>query len=398
MGDVHAPSDWGELAPPAPRVPRRVRKTTERFIEGHRVRLLRDGAEAFPAMLGAIETAREQVLLEMYWFASDRIGRRFAAALSSAAQRGVEVAVIYDSVGSWETDDDLFLQMMADGVKVVEYNPVMPYKRRFRLDRLTRRDHRKLLIADGSTGFTGGLNIADQWLPESEEGGGWRDDVIEVRGPAVTGMVECFMADWTRQGGAPIEVRTGIAAPAPGTQSVRVIGQAHWRQRREIVRAYLYNVYTARRRVWLTNSYFIPDPAVARALMRAARRGVDVRVLLPGRSDVGLVRFASRAIWPKLMRRGVRIYEWIPGILHAKTAVIDGRWSTIGTYNLDTWSRLYNLEVNVAVLDAGFARVMEQSFLRDLESSREVDEKEFRFRPLGERLLERLAYWVRGWL
>jgi cardiolipin synthase len=288
--------------------------------------------------------------------------------------------------------------MAFEGVQVIEFNPVMPYKRRFRLDRLTRRDHRKMLVIDGAIGFIGGINIADEWLADTEDGGGWRDDMIEVRGPAVGGMVDCFLADWRQQGGGPLHVPTGSMVDFSGSQRVRVIGQAQSRQRREIVRAYLMHVYTARRRVWLTNSYFVPDPGVTRALVRAARRGVDVRVLLPGRSDSTLVYYASRAMWPKLMKRGVRIFEWDRSILHAKTAVIDGRWSTIGTYNLDTWSRKYNLEVNVAVLDPGFARLMEDSFLRDLDVSREVDPQAFKFRPIGERVLENLAYLLRGWL
>ena len=222
--------------------------------------------------------------------------------------------------------------------------------------------------------------------------------MIVVYGPAVGGMVDCFLTDWRQQGGGPLHVPTGSQVDASGSQHVRVIGQAQFRQRREIVRAYLLNVYNARRRVWLTNSYFVPDPGVTRALVRAARRGVDVRVLLPGRSDSTLVYYASRAMWPKLMKRGVRIYEWDRSVLHAKSAVIDGRWSTIGTYNLDTWSLKYNLEVNVAVLDAGFARMMEDSFLRDLEVSQEVDPNDFRFRSMAERMLESLAYLFRGWL
>ena len=188
----------------AGRIPRRVRRAKESFIEGHGVQLLRDGREAYPAMLRAIEQARSHVLLEMYWFSSDRVGRRFADALAAAAKRNVEVAVLYDSIGSWDADSDLFAELGAAGVQVIEFSPVLPYRKRFRLDRLTRRNHRKLLIVDTEIGFVGGINLAEQWLLEEEHGDNWRDDMVEVRGPAVTRMVDCFRVDWTRQGGAPL--------------------------------------------------------------------------------------------------------------------------------------------------------------------------------------------------
>ena len=168
----------------ARRAPRSLARVVEHFVEGNRVVLLRDGKQAFPAMLDAIEGAREQVLLEMYWFDSDTIGRRFAAALEGAAARGVEVAVLYDSIGSLGADPEMFQKLASAGVRVLEYNPVVPWRRRFRLDRLTTRDHRKILVVDGCTGFTGGINIADEWLPVSEDGGGWRDDMVRIDGPA----------------------------------------------------------------------------------------------------------------------------------------------------------------------------------------------------------------------
>jgi cardiolipin synthase len=175
-------------------------------------------------------------------------------------------------------------------------------------------------------------------------------------------------------------------------QPVRVLGEAYTRKRRQIVRAYLYRIYNARERVWLTNSYFVPDPAIRRALKRAAGRGVDVRVLLPGRSDVPIVRIASQAIYEQLLTSGVRIFEWHDSILHAKTAVIDGTWSTIGTFNLDYRSLRSNLEVNVAVLDRQFGAVMERSFQADLGLSQEVDLDVFRQRALPNRMLQSLAY------
>jgi cardiolipin synthase A/B len=374
------------------RVPRGLRAVEERFVAGHRVTLLRDGARAFPAMLDAIREARTQVLLEMYWFDSDEIGRRFARALMDAAARGVEVAVIYDSLGSWEADPEMFSEMRQAGVGVLEYNPLAPWKKRFRIARLTRRDHRKILVVDSRIGFTGGINLADVWKPEQDGGRNWRDDMISVEGHCVAALAECFHHTWRGEGGAPLKELRGEPGQSEGKLAVRVLGENFRRHRREIARAYLYNIYRAERRIWLSNSYFVPDPRVFRALTQAARRGIDVRVILPGESDVPIVRYASRAMWSGLMRRGVRIFEWIPSILHSKSAVVDGRWSTVGTFNLDYLSLRNNLEVNVAVLDEGFGELMEAAFKSDLEQCREVDPHEFIFRPLGDRLLEFVLY------
>lgn len=380
--------------------PRRRRPNPERFVAGNRIRLLRDGAEAFPAMLGAIASAKHQVLFEMYWFDSDRIGRRFAQALMDAHTRGVEVAVIYDSVGSITADRNMFDELVRAGVGVIEYNPLAPWKKRFRLARLTRRDHRKILVVDGQIGFTGGINIADHWLPEAEEGGAWRDDMICVEGPAVRGFVRCFLSTWRREGGVPLREtyeerpetpeHTGDG-PSPG-QRVRVLGEGYFRSRHAISRAYLEHLKRAANRAWIANSYFVPDRTVIRALVAAARRGVDVRIIVPDESDIPMVNWASRAVWARLLSNGVRIYQWSQSILHSKSAVIDGRWSTIGTFNLDYLSLRVNLEVNATVLDEGFAQTMEASFLRDFELCREVEFRAFQYRSLGARLLELVAY------
>jgi cardiolipin synthase len=254
------------------------------------------------------------------------------------------------------------------------------------------RDHRKILVVDGQIGFTGGVNLADVWLPEDQDGQGWRDDMICVQGPAVGGLMNLFRRTWALEGGASLTALPRAASGPIGDQRVRVLGENYELRRREITSAYILNIFRARRRVWITNSYFVPDPSVARALKRAARRGIDVRVILPAYSDVDIVRHASRAIWGGLMRAGVRLFEFQRAVLHSKSAVIDGAWSTIGSFNMDYRSLRANFEVNVAVEDAGFGTVMEESFRRDLEDSREVDPHEFKFRPLGYRLLEFVLY------
>jgi cardiolipin synthase A/B len=385
--------------------PEQIQDPSEHFVEGNQLRLLRNGSAAFPEMLAAIASAEQQVLLEMYWFGSDRIGRKFAAALAAAAQRGLEVCVIFDAVGSVGSSDDMFVELEQAGVQVIEFNPIAPWKQRFRLAKLTRRDHRKILIVDGRIGFTGGINIADYWLPLEEEGGGWRDDMVRIDGPAVAGLSDCFALSWRRLRGPQLRL-TGFARQPlslagqgqPRGQAVRVLGQHFLRTQRQISRAYLHYLRRAQRRIFIANSYFVPDGRVLRALARAARSGVDVRIIVPGQSDVDIVRHASRAVWGRLLRAGVRIFEWDESILHAKSAVVDGMWSTTGTFNFDYLSLRVNLEVNISVLDARFASALERSFLADFEQCREVSRVDFRFRPLGQRLLEFIAYRLRKFL
>jgi len=386
-----------------PRVPLRFRRLHGRFVAGNVVTFLRDGREAYPAMLEAIAGARRQVLLEMYWFDSDRVGRRFAEALGKARERGVEVAVIYDSIGSLGTDRQMFTELEARGVHVLEYNPVAPWRQRFQLSfsRLSSRDHRKILVVDGAVGFTGGINIADQWLPAEEEGGGWRDDMIRIAGPGVAGLSRCFHRVWRRHDCPPI---TRLRAVAPSAQAgerllaVRILGERYFRHRHEIARDYASRLYAAKKRAYIANSYFIPDASVRRALVRAARRGVDVRVIVPAHSDVEAVKYAGRAVYQRLLEAGVRIFEWQHGMFHSKTAVIDAEWCTIGTFNFDYLSLRTNLEVNASVMDAEFASQVERSFHKDLLRTREVDARAFQFRSLSERLLESTFYRLRKFL
>jgi cardiolipin synthase len=289
----------------------------------------------------------------------------------------------------------MFDELVECGARVLEFNPVAPWKRRFRLMRLTRRDHRKILVVDAKVGFTGGVNIGDLWLPEEDEGGGFRDDAAMVQGPAVRGFIACFQRTWRMLGGAPLATSPTLAHAFEDGQPAQVMGEGRHLKRRSIARAYLSRIYRAQRRVWIANSYFIPDGSVIRALTRAARRGVDVRILVPRESDVVLTDWASRAVWPRLMRGGVRIFEWTDSILHSKTAVIDGRWSTIGSYNLDYLSLRTNLEVTLNVLDERFGQTMEAAFELDFARANEVDPRTFRFRSLGARLLEMIAYRAR---
>ncbi|MCC6216887.1 MAG: cardiolipin synthase ClsB [Polyangiaceae bacterium] len=370
------------------------RPLDERLVGGNRATLLRDGREAFPAMLEAIAGARDQVLLEMYWFDSDRVGRRFATALGAAARRGVEVALMYDSFGSAAADRRMFAELEASGARVHEVNPIAPWRDRFELTTLLRRTHRKLLVVDGRAGFTGGINLADQWLPEEDGGDGWRDDAVRIEGPVAAQLVELFARAWERGGRGALR-RLPVAAPV-GTHQARVLGERWFRSQLSIVRAYVHHIATATRRVWITNSYFLPSSGVLKALTRAAARGVDVRVLLPGTSDVEVVRRAARASYDRLLSGRVRIFEWYGRVLHAKTALVDDDWCTIGSFNLDHLSLRYNLELSLTVADPGFVGELARSFLDDLESSREVRREAHLARSRVERAIDWALYRARS--
>jgi cardiolipin synthase len=266
---------------------------------------------------------------------------------------------------------------------------------------LSRRDHRKILVVDGRVGFTGGINLAKQWAPPEEDGEGWRDDMMRLEGPAVTGLSHCFHRVWRRHD-LPrlLHLHAEPLAPEPGRRllPVRILGQRYFRHRHEIAQDYAARIYAAKTSVYIANSYFVPDGSIRRALVRAAERGVDVRVIVPAHSDVEPVKFAGRSQYERLLRAGVRIYEWQNGMFHAKTAVIDGQWCTTGTFNFDYMSLHYNLEVNASVLDAELAGEVERSFRDDLAFSREIELRDVMLRSLSERWLEASFYRLRKFL
>jgi cardiolipin synthase len=310
------------------------------------------------------------------------------------------VAIIYDSVGSITSDRTMFAELEAAGAHVLEFNPVAPWRARFRFSRLSRRDHRKILVVDGGIGFTGGLNLANQWAPHEEGGGGWRDDMVRIAGPAVNGLTHCFHRVWRRKAMPSIQHLHSEIEAVPGERlvAVRILGQRYFRHRHEIARDYASRLYAAEKTAYIANSYFVPDASVRRALMRAAKRGVDVRVIVPAHSDVEAVKFAGRAQYEKLIDAGVRIYEWQDGMFHAKTAVIDGEWCTTGTFNFDYMSLRYNLEVNASMLDAEVAAEFEASFREDLKGTREVQARDLQFRSAWDRMLEDGFYRLRKFL
>ncbi|MDH3624928.1 MAG: phospholipase D-like domain-containing protein [Myxococcales bacterium] len=374
----------------------------ETLVSGNRVTLLHDGEQAFPAMLEAIEAAKREILLEMYWFGSDKVGREFADALSSRAKAGVRVRVIYDAVGSIQSDGRMFARMRAAGCEVEQYNPIAPWRARFRIGVVNHRDHRKLLIVDRRVGFTGGINLGDEWAPKDAGGGGWRDDTIRIEGPAVEQMRKIFVHAWRRivepspKGKASIPPVVEI--PEVEGSRVQVLANRYFGERRAIRRAYLRRIANARRSVCITNSYFIPDARLRRVLGRAVERGVEVRVMIPGKSDSFPAQYAGRRLYGRLLRSGIQLFEWQRSILHSKTAIVDGEWCTVGTYNLDYRSWRFNLEVVAAIEDAAVAGAMEQRFNEDLEQAKPISYEEWRRRPLLVRMLDSFFYLFRKML
>jgi cardiolipin synthase len=289
-------------------------------------------------------------------------------------------------------------------VKVLEYNPVAPWRQRFHFSvaRLSRRDHRKILVVDGTVGFTGGLNLAMQWAPHEEGGAGWRDDMMQITGPAASELSRCFHRVWRKHELPPLAQLTAEPGTAEATGQrllpVRILGERYYRHRHQIARDYAARVNRATTNVYISNSYFVPDGPVRRALVKAAQRGVDVRVIVPEHSDIEPVKFAGRAQYARLLEAGVRIYEWQQGMFHAKTATIDGEWCTTGTFNFDYMSLRNNLEVNASVLDRELSREFERSFRDDQASSREITLDDIRGRGWAENLLEQGFYRLRKFL
>jgi cardiolipin synthase len=368
------------------------------LVVGNKVTLLKNAGTTFPAMLAAIRGAQDNINLEMYILSDGQIGQMCANALIERAHHGVKVNVIYDSLGSLNTPASFFNNMRSNGIAVVAFNPLSPFEaRHWSLRQLTHRDHRKLLIVDGRTAFTGGINVSDVYasgLRSSEPGtplAYWRDTDVEVNGPAAAEFQKLFIHDWYQQGGIPLDQhRYFPKVPAQGGQIVRVIGSVP-QQFSLIYVDFISAVVNSETNVFITDAYFTPDRQMRRALRQAARHGVDVRLLLPSQSDEPFIVSAQRAHYHGLLKAGVKIYEWNGKMLHAKTATIDGVWSTVGTSNLDWWSIARDNEVNAIVLGHKFGDEMNLMFKNDLEDSQQIELVQWDQRSLLERVRETFA-------
>lgn len=368
-----------------------------RWRAGNHVEILRNGDQTFPAQLAAIAAAQRSISLEIYIFEDDVIGRQFINALCERAKAGVKVRLLYDAVGSFSLPDEQIERMHSAGVETVEFHPVAPWRRRFNW-RL--RDHRKILVVDDDIAFVGGLNIGKEYASKAQGGDGWHDMHCSLRGPIVADLSRTFRRNWIANGGRdyPAAPRAETLPPTEGASFVRMIDNALAKRRRPIRQAYLAVLYAAQKQVLLKNAYFLPDRKLRRAISRAVKRGVEVAVIVPGNSDVRLVEWAGNYVHRWLTRAGVRILRWPNVMMHAKTAVVDGVWSTIGSYNLDSRSLRYNLEITVEMLDEEIGGEMVRQFKRDALTCEPYDETVWKALPWWKKARAWVAYQFRRWL
>lgn len=366
-----------------------VALTGSLLSEGNRVDILQNGVQIFPSMLDAIRNATRTINLEFYIYWDGEVGRQFAEELAERARAGVQVKVILDAVGSASMSESLIDFLQRNGVDLEWYHPLRWYT----LSRVNHRTHRKLLVVDGEVGFCGGVGIADEWQGDADAKNHWRETVVRVEGPVVTEMQFAFMDNWVKSRG---ELLSGLSyypnVPARGHHRTQVIKSSPTEGSSAAKLLYIVSIVSATKSIYISTAYFVPDSDTSRALEGAVRRGVDVRVIVPGEdSDVPLVRQASRMHYELLLRRGIRIFEYQPTMMHAKTMVVDGIWSTIGSSNFDDRSFRINDEINVNVYDEEIAARMETMFFEDLKRCEEITLRKWFRRPLWARIKESVA-------
>ena len=379
--------------------------TDSPLTKGNKVTLLADGQATYQAMFKAIQGARDHINLESYTFEDDATGQKFAALLLRKRAEGVRVHLVYDSVGSINTPAFFFQHLRDAGIQTVGFNPLNPLGGRAD-GGLRHRDHRKVLIVDGKLAIIGGVNISSVYSssPRAEEKGGkppihWRDTDIQIEGPSVAELQKLFLDTWSRQKGPALSGCDFFPRLRDqGSALVRVVGSTPGESNRTTFIVYVSAISFARNSIHLTNSYFIPDAQIEQALMEAARRGVDVKIILPGVTDSKLVLYAQRYHYAKLLKAGVKLYEHGDSLLHAKTAVLDGVWSTVGSTNLDFLSLLDNDEVNAIILSREFAAQMEGMFARDLAESKPILWEAWQRRALLPRFGEWFVHLFFRWM
>lgn len=370
------------------------------LVLGNKATLLQDGAATYSAMFAAIRGATDHINLESYIIEDDEIGDKFSDLLLERQAQGVQVNVIYDSVGGIGTPKAFFERLKQGGVSVLEFNPVNPLMVRVPWT-LNNRDHRKLLVVDGRTAFIGGINISSVYssgsmakrVPKvSPSSVAWRDTDLQLEGPVVAEFQKLFMQTWAKQRGKPLAPKDYFPTlTVQGQDIVRAIGSTPDDPYSLIYLTLISAIGNAEKQVYLTNAYFVPDPQLIKTLTQAVARGVDVRLILPSHSDSSLVFHAGRSHYEALLKGGVRLYERVGALLHSKTAVIDGVWSTVGSTNLDWRSFLSNDEINAIILGREFAQKMQVVFDKDLEASQEIDLLRWNQRPVLDRIKESLA-------
>lgn len=361
--------------------------------EGNSAEVLKNGVRIFPSMLSAIRGAKKTINCEFYIYWDGEIGRMFAESLAERARAGVKVNVVLDAAGSAQMSHNLTEFLERNGINIEWYHPLRWYT----LSRVNHRTHRKLLVVDGEIGFSGGVGIADEWQGDADTREHWRETVVRVEGPVVTQMQFAFLDNWIKSRG---ELLTGLdyfpQVSRRGNCTAQVVKSSPSEGSSATKLLYIVSIVSAKKSIYINSAYFVPDKDTIRALEGAVRRGVDVRVIVPGEfTDVPVVRHAGRFYYNQLLKRGIRIFEYQPTMMHSKSMVVDGIWTIIGSSNFDDRSFRLNDEVNVNVYDESIAAQMEQMFFEDLARSEEITPRRFLQRPWMDRLKERFAGWLK---
>jgi cardiolipin synthase A/B len=366
------------------------------FMEGNKVETLVNGDRIFPAMLAAIRSAKVTITFETYIYWSGSIGAEFVEALQERARSGVAVHVLLDWAGSVKMEPKLIDALKSSGVQVVRFH--QPHWSN--LDKMNNRTHRKVLVIDGKLGFTGGVGIADLWRGDARSPDEWRDTHYRVEGPVVAQMQAVFLDNWIRATGKVLHgERYFPALEQVGDQTAQMFSSSPSGGSESMHLMYLMAITAARTSIDLANSYFVPDDMALNALVAAAKRGVRVRVLTPGKHiDSDSVRHASRGQWGRLLEAGVEIAEYQPTMFHVKGLVVDELMASVGSTNFDVRSFRLNDEANLNVLRRGFARAQRLVFEADWRNARKITLVEWQNRPIKERIVERLALLLRSQL
>jgi cardiolipin synthase A/B len=360
------------------------------ILASNRVTALINGDRMFPAMLEAVRGAQKSITLETYIYWSGDVGGQFAEALSERARAGVRTHVLIDWMGSRKMDSRDLDTMRAAGVEVEKYNPLGWFN--LNPARLNHRDHRKLLVVDGKVGFIGGAGLADVWQGNADSPEHWRDSMFRLEGPAVGQMQAAFMDNWMKSTGRILDgeeyfpelrpagdhyAQVFFSSPRDGTERVRLM--------------YLLAIAAAHTNIRLSASYFLPGGLTTDEIVEAARRGVEVEIILPGsKTDVPIARYASRSKWGPLLKAGVKIYEYQPTMYHCKVMIVDDVWVTVGSANFDDRSFRLNDEANLNVYSAAFAMDQVRIFEEDKNKSRRVIHEDWKRRGLCKKLLEKM--------
>jgi cardiolipin synthase len=354
---------------------------------GNKIELLQNGDQFFPAMLEAIRSAKKTVNFAAYIFKSDGTGRQFRDALCERARAGVEVRLLLDGIGSgWDLDNSDVRLMTDAGCKFAYYHPVQSW----RMDRANRRSHRRMLIIDGTVGFTGSAAFSDKWSGHAQDKDHWRDLHARLEGPIVAELQAAFQSHWVKTFGEALTGAGQFPTLSPAGELKAQIVESHsFSAAAPVPMVQAVAFAAAEKRIWITNPYCTPSDDQVDLLVKAVQRKVDVRFLLPGPyNDQPMTESAGRTAYGRLLEGGVKIFEYQPTMIHAKTMVVDGLFSVFGSSNLDPRSSEINEEIDVVVYDERFSHMMEETFEKDLAQSREYTLRQFKDRSLWERTTE----------